>query len=152
MASYATPGFSWALPEQQEPSPATTKLLVNPLLKQSFLSPPSSIATDFRVLFSPVENVGIRQRRQQESSFPNNRDAAARKPVRPPTASFLSNGSISNGFSTLATVSSIKFDSLTPTPLTHYIASILSLRLSSSRIRLHSKRSVETQQSLYHGL
>jgi hypothetical protein len=95
MASYVTPGFSWALSdEQKEPSPASTKPMVNPLLKQSFLSPPGVAAPDFRVPFSPVENVGMRQRRQRESSLSNN--AATRKLVRPPTASFLSNGSVSN--------------------------------------------------------
>jgi hypothetical protein len=91
MESYVTPGFSWALPddEQKEPSPASTKPMVNPLLKQSFLSPPGPVAPDFRVPFSPVQNVGMRQRRQNGSSLAND---AARKPVRPPTASFLDNG------------------------------------------------------------
>jgi hypothetical protein len=93
MASY-TPAFQWALPDQNDPSinkkpsPATTKPIANPLLKQSFSQSPTTAASSLRVPFSPVENHGLRQRRQQE--VPKNTTvmpAIGKRPVRPPTAS-----------------------------------------------------------------
>ena len=96
MTSYTTPGFQWSLPELQEPqkkpSPATTKPIANPLLRQSFSPPTASL----RLPFSPVENNGMRQRRQQESRLPSHATMPnnGKRPVRPPTASFLVNGDV----------------------------------------------------------
>lgn len=56
------------------------------------------MASNLRVPFSPVENNGMRQRRQQEASLPTNRTAipsnGGKRPVRPPTASFMVNGDV----------------------------------------------------------
>jgi len=98
MPSSTNPTFEWAVPGQKEPpkkpSPATTKPIANPLLSQSFSA---SAASNLRVPFSPVENSGLRQRHQQEASIPNNRTAGptnGKRPVCPPTASFLVNGDV----------------------------------------------------------
>lgn len=96
MASY-TPGFQWSLPDQQEPpgkpSPATTKPIANPLLSQQTAGANLSL----RVPFSPVENNGLRQRRQQEASLTSTHTyipVNGKRPVRPPTATFLMNGNV----------------------------------------------------------
>lgn len=99
MSSYTTPAFQWSLPDQnldsQKPSPAKSqKPIANPLLKQSF-SPNLAAATRDRLPFSPVENQTLRQRRQpplQQAGVPN--VAGTKRPVRPPTKSFLVNGDV----------------------------------------------------------
>ena len=102
MASFnSTPGFQWSLPDQDppsKPSPATTKPIANPLLSNPQPSVGAAVSS-LRVPFSPVENnsFGLRQRRQQETSRPNTRTnipTSGKRPVRPPTATFLVNANI----------------------------------------------------------
>lgn len=95
----ATPGFQWSLPDQDpptKPSPATIKPISNPLLANAQPSV-GAAASSLRVPFSPVENKGLRQRRQQDASRKStlaNIPANGKLPVRPPTATFLMNGNI----------------------------------------------------------
>lgn len=103
MSAYTTSGFQWSIPDQKDlskkPSPSTTKL-ANPLIKQTFS--PQTSTLNARIPFSPVDNHGLRQRRQQEKPLPNNTATTnGKRPVRPPTESFLLNGDV--GFSSEAT-------------------------------------------------
>lgn len=83
MPSYtATPGFTWALPEEKKDAAPSVKPLANPLL----LRKPPTHSPAARTPLSPMDNEGIRQRRKPATTP---MAGSARKLVPPPKASFL---------------------------------------------------------------